>query len=114
VSFLNLIKNIFSGKNDGWINVVQSPQEPFPLHNSCKLKTLEEIVIALPKALIDQNETIGSVIFCDDDAEISMPFDADCIYICLQAGMVLSSAKSTQAMIIAEDVRPRRLSVLRS
>jgi hypothetical protein len=69
----------------------------------------------LPRALIGDNEIIGSVIHVDDDAEFAITDDDKWIVLRLQPGMETSITKSCQAMVVAQfpgDVTPKRIEIV--
>jgi hypothetical protein len=91
----------------GWQRVQQAPGAAFPFPRGAKLRPDEDVMLALPSALITTDETIGSVLLCDDDAEITLNDQVGAWYIKLKAGMTFSLAKSCEVMLIAGDSRPR-------
>jgi hypothetical protein len=98
-------------KQPGWIGAVQPANEPFPFPKGMKLRATEETTIALPKALIQDGETIGSILICDDDAEFGMHSERDFYLVKLQSGMIMSLARSSQAMLLASDGRARHVEI---
>ena len=89
----------------------QPPGEIFPWHRDVILTSLDEAVIALPKAILGPTETIGSVIRGEDDMQISIPDEGERLFIRLQPGMSVSLSKSCQASVVSDDGRPKRFRV---
>lgn len=87
--------------------VTLQPGELFPWPNDMTLTAIDELVIELPIALFGDNEKIGDVLFCSDEAEINMPPNSDNFYLRLKSGMHGAIAKSSMACLRAEDARPR-------
>jgi hypothetical protein len=94
-----------------WIGAVQPPNEPFPFPKGMKLRAMEETTIALPKALIQDGETIGSILICDEDAEFGIHTEQDLCLVKLQSGMIMSLTRSSQAMLLASDGRARPVEI---
>ncbi len=103
---LNWLKKI-TGPKEKWLRLQQMPGTPFPFPKGAKLRPEEEVVLALPKALIADNETIGSVLLCDNDAGFTINDEAGALYVKLKPGMTFSLSKSCEIMVITEDRRPR-------
>lgn len=110
---LSWLKRKLAVAQESWILAEQPPGVPFPFPKGAKLKPEEDVVLALPRALITDNEKIGSVLLCDDNAEFTLNEKAGAYYVRLKAGMVLSLAKSCQVMLVAEDKRPRSFQIMR-
>ena len=72
------------------------------------LTALDELVLALPTAILD-DRPIGSIVFGADDMQFNMPPDGDTFYIKLMPQMSVSLAKSCESYIVADDNRPRRM-----
>ena len=97
-----------------WVSAVQPPNEPFPFPKGMKLRAKEETTIALPKALIQDGEPIGSILICDDDAEFGIHSEQDVYMVKLQRGMTMSLTRSSQAILIASDGRARSVEIQRA
>jgi len=110
---LKWIKQLFSPASDDWMMASQAPGTPFPLLKDWQLRAVEELTIAFPKALVGDDESLFSIIKCDDDAQFGYPPDQDVVFMRLLPGMVLSLTRSSQAIVVAEDDRPRRLALLK-
>ena len=89
----------------------QPPGEVFPWSKGVTLIALDAVVFAIPAAILEPHETIGSVIHGDDAMELNIP-DGDRIYLRLQPGMSVWLTKSCQACVIAEDRTPKRVQIL--
>ena len=109
---LNWLKQKFTGEQQKWQRAQQVPGVKFPLPKGSRLRPEEEVVLALPAAIIGGNETMGSVFLCDNNAEIMLNEKAGAWYVKLKAGMTFSLAKSCEVVLIASDSRPRFFGVL--
>jgi len=105
-----LVTRIFRKENK-WKRGLQEPNEPFCLCAGVKLRAVDEMIITLPTAILGENEPIGSVIKCDDDAKINMPQNDNNFYVWLKPGMEISLTKSCEVMIASEDKKPRLMDV---
>lgn len=108
------IKQLF-GKSDAPKERValQPPGAVFPWPKLTTLTALEEVIIGVPAAILGSTEVIGSVILSSPDAEIRLPTKAgeSLILLRLKSGMSASLTKSCQAIVVADDKRPRRIMV---
>jgi hypothetical protein len=95
-----------------WVTAVQPPNEAFPFPKGMKLRAKEVTTIALPKALIGDDETIGSVLHCDEDAEFGMNPEQELILVRLQPGMTMSLSRSSEAILVASDGRTQALDIM--
>lgn len=84
--------------------------EVFKWPRGVKLMALETVVFAVPAAILEPHETIGSVVRGDDAMELNIP-DGDRIYIRLQPGMSVWLTKSCEACVIAEDKKPKQVQI---
>lgn len=108
---LDWIRRTFFGSGEMWLDAQQPPGKPFPFPKGAALKPKEEVTFALPVALIADHEQIGSVVFCDDDAEFAFNEQAGVYYIRLKPGMRFSLAKSCEITVVADDDRPRQFHI---
>lgn len=111
---LSGFKNLFGRRpaDDG--NVAsQPPGVPFPWPRSTRLLALEDMVLAIPAAVLGEKERIGDVIHSDHDAEICLPASSNdtLIHLRLKAGMSVWLSKSVQGVVVAADKRPRAIKV---
>jgi len=104
---LNWLKKKITRPQQNWLRAHQTPGIAFPFPKGAKLRPEEEMMLALPAALIADHEKIGSVLLCDDDAELTLNEKAGAWCVKLKPGMTFSLAKSCDIMVIAEDTRPR-------
>ncbi|WP_404309309.1 hypothetical protein [Neorhodopirellula lusitana] len=107
---LDFIRRLFSSQPPV---ASQPPGDVFPWPANQPLTALDAATIALPTALIDADESIGSVIRGPDDMGFSAP-DGDLIFIRVTAGMTVSVAKSCQAYVVPDaddDTAPRRFQI---
>lgn len=110
---LNWLRRKPAVVEEPWIRAQQPPGVPFPFPKGAKLKPEEDVVLALPRALIPDDEKIGSVLLCDDSAEFTLNEKVGAFYVRLKAGMVFALAKSCEVMLIAEDKRPRSFQIMK-
>lgn len=89
----------------------QPPGEIFPWSKGVILTAVDELVLALPRGLIDKGRPIGEFLFGPDDMEISIPPEGDTIFVRLAPGMSIRLAKSVQSYVVAEDKNPRKVKV---
>jgi hypothetical protein len=89
----------------------QPPREVFPWPRGTTLTSLDEAVLALPKAILDPEEPIGAVIQGDDDMGINIPDQGEVLYLRLRPGMSVTLARSCQAVVVSEDQNPRRFRI---
>lgn len=87
--------------------VTLEPGQLFPWSKDVTLTAIDELVIALPLALFEDDDRIGEVLLCSPDAEINIPPSSDRLYLRLRRGMVAAIAKSSMACLVADDARPR-------
>jgi len=83
------------------------PGTTFPLPKGATLRPEEDVVLALPSQLISGDERIGSILLCDDDAELTLNDKVGAWYIKLKAGMTFALGRSCEIMLIGRDDRPR-------
>ena len=108
--FRSIMNRIFRSKKPKPRITAQPPGEVFSCPANTQLKALDEFVLALPLALLEPDEEIGSVIQGDEDAEFCT--DDERIYLRLKPGMIISVTKSCQAFISSDDPTPRRIEIL--
>lgn len=89
----------------------QPPGKVFPWPRGTTLTSLDEAVLALPKAILGPDETIGSVIRGDDAMEINIPDQGETLYLRLGPGMSVTLSKSCQSMVVSVDGRPKRFRI---
>lgn len=70
-------------------------------------------MLALPATLIKDDEKIGSVLLCGDDADIALNAEVGAWYVKLKPEMKFALAKSCEIIIIADDKRPRLFQLMR-
>ena len=104
---LTWLKQKITGSRESWLRVQQEPGTIFPFPKGAKLRPDEDVVLALPAALISDDEKIGSILLCDDDADLALNEEAGAWYVKLKPGMTFSLARSCDVMLIASDSRPR-------
>jgi hypothetical protein len=83
------------------------PGTTFPIPKGATLRPEEDVILALPSQLISGDETIGSILLCDDDVELTLNDKVGAWYIKLRAGMTLALGRSCEIMLIGRDDRPR-------
>lgn len=89
----------------------QPPGEIFLWPKGVILTAVDELMLALPKGLIDKGRPIGEFLFGPNDMEISIPPEGDSILVRLAPGMSIRSAKSVQSYVVAADKTPRKVKV---
>jgi hypothetical protein len=89
----------------------QPPGEVFPWPKGVVITAVDEVVLALPVALLAPDRPMGEFVFGPDDMEFSAPAGSEVCFLKLRPGMSVSLAKSVQAFVWAEDKQPRRLKV---
>jgi hypothetical protein len=104
---MNWLRNMLAGRQQKWARVQQVPGTTFPFPRGAKLRPHEEVVFALPSAVISGDEKIGDVFLIDDDAEITLNDEPAVWYVKLRPGMTFALGKSCEVMLIAADERPR-------
>jgi hypothetical protein len=85
----------------------QPPGEVFPWARGWQLTALDEAIIAVPAAILGDNETIGSVIHCDDEVRLNLPTaprsaPGERIMIRLQPGQSVWLSKSCQGVVVPQ------------
>lgn len=85
----------------------QPPGEVFPWAKGWRLTALDEAMIAVPAAILGDNEAIGSVIHCDDEVRLNLPTaphatPGERITIWLQAGESVWLSKSCQGVVVPQ------------
>lgn len=89
--------------------------EVFPWPKGVVLKPLDRLVFSLPVAMINEGETIGSVIDCDNNAGIAIPDGDDKIYLRVEPGVKVRLSKSVQAVVLGwseDEVEPKRIEII--
>jgi hypothetical protein len=110
---LDWLKQKLTGIEDRWIRVQQVPGTAFPFPKGAKLKAEEEVMLALPRALVAEDEKIGSVFLCDDDIELGLNEAAGVWHVKLKPGKEFSLSKSCEMILIGADSRPRFFQLMR-
>jgi hypothetical protein len=93
--------------------------EVFPWPKRWRLTAIDEAIIAVPVAILGDNDTIGSIIHCDEDVRLNLPTGPrtspeDRIMIWLKPGQSVWLGKSCQAVLLPiheEDKAPRRFTL---
>lgn len=85
----------------------QPPGEVFPWARGWQLTALDEAIIAVPAAILGDNETIGSVIHCVDGVQLNLPTASHAktgerIMIWLQPGQSVWLSKSCQGVVVPQ------------
>jgi hypothetical protein len=84
----------------------QPPGEVFPWPKRWRLTALDETIIAVPAAILGDNEVIGSVIHCGAEVRLNLPTEPKPspdarIMIWLKPGQSVWLAKSCQAVVLS-------------
>ncbi len=93
---------------------LQPPGEVFPWSKGWVLTAVDEVVLALPKALLIPDRPLGDVVSGPDGMEVRVPPDGEAFILRLLPGMSASVARSCQAYVVADDGRPRRIRASKS
>jgi len=77
----------------------------------------EDVIVLLPGGVLVEGAEIGSIMSAPDDVKIGFDLASEgqgfeTIRIALRQGDVLTLHRSSQAMVLGEDARPRRFSVI--
>ena len=70
-------------------------------------------MLAVPMALVGEDEKIGSVFLCDDDIELGLNEAAGVWQVKLKPGQEFSLSKSCEMILIGADSRPRFFQLMR-
>jgi|GEM_PF-3216435 len=97
----------------------QPPGEVFAWPSGWQLTALDELVLAIPGAIIQEDEVIGSIIHGDDGIRLDLPTPSrptpdDRILLWLEPGHSVWLSRSCQGMVVPQfedDTKPRRLQV---
>ena len=90
-----------------------APMEPFAWPKGVVITAVDEVVLALPMAVLEKDRPMSEFVFGPDGMEIGLPPEGDAFFIRLAPGMSVSLAKSCQCYVVAEDKNVRRLKVKR-
>jgi hypothetical protein len=93
---------------------LQPPGEVFPWIKSTRLTAMEDLMLAVPYAILEEDEAIGSIICSDsDDLVIGFPENKEngMLYLTLKSGMTVWLTKSSQAVVVSDDDTPKRIMV---
>lgn len=87
----------------GATRVRQPPGEIFPWPKGWRITAIDEAMIAVPTAIVGDNEVVGAVILGDDDVQIDLrewgsPNGRFIIW--LKPGLSCSLSKSCQAVVV--------------
>src|SRR5687767_4000245 len=88
---------------------VQPPQTVFAWPKGTVITAVDEVVLALPMKLFDQDRPVAESIFGPDEMQITPSEDPGIFLIKLLPGMSVSLAKSCQTYVVAPDGAPRRI-----
>jgi hypothetical protein len=85
----------------------QPPGEVFPWAKGWRLTALDEAKIAVPAAILGDNQTIGSVIHCDNGVRLNLPTSphaksGERITIWLQPGESVWLSKLCQGVVVPQ------------
>ena len=83
-----------------------SPGEIFTWPKGWKITALDDSVLAIPSAILSDNEIIGNVIHAEDDVMLRLPTGVDPvsdahILIHLKEGQSVFLSKSCQALVVS-------------
>lgn len=93
-------------------NIVSFPPgEVFPWPKRMVLTAVDELMLCLPKALLDPNRPFGEFVFGSPGMQVNIPPDGENVLVWLQPGMTISLIDSAESYVHAEDNRPRRMKI---
>lgn len=98
---------------DDGIPATHPPMKPFPWPKGAIITAVDELVLALPVALLEKDRPMSEFVFGPDDMQMNIPREGDSFFVRLTPGMSLSLAKSCECYIVADDTNLRRLKVRR-
>lgn len=87
------------------------PGEIFPWPKRMVLTAVDELMLCLPKALLDPNRPFGEFVFGSPGMQVNIPPDGENFLVWLQPGMTISLVESAESYVHAEDNRPRRVKI---
>ncbi len=90
---------------------LQPHGELFPWPKGVLITAVDELIISVPMALFEDDRPLNDAVNGPDNMEISFDAENNVCFLRLQPGTVVSVNKSTQAYIVSEDRKPRRLKV---
>ena len=93
---------------------LQPPGEVFPWPKGTVLTAVDDVVLALPMALLAGDQPLKEILSGPDGMEVNLPPDGEAFFIRLRPGMSASVGRSCQAYVVAEDGRPRRIHATKS
>lgn len=99
--------------NAGERIVTQPHGEVFPWPKGAVLTAVDQLVLALPIAMIEKDRRLNELIFGPNEMEINIPPEGEVFFIRLTPGMSVSLAKSAQSYVVSEDKKPRRIKAQR-
>ncbi len=86
-----------------------TPGTVFRWPKGAKITAIDPVVIALPKALFQNDEKIGDVVESADEMNVAIPPDSENILVFVQPGMTITINKHSESYIVANDQSPRRV-----
>jgi hypothetical protein len=92
----------------------QPPGRIFPWPKGAVLTAIDELVLALPMALFEDDRPMSEFVFGPDDMQINIPPEGETFFIRLMPQMSVSLAKPCQSYVVADDEddrKPRRIMV---
>jgi hypothetical protein len=75
------------------------------------LTAVDELMLCLPKALLDPNRPFGEFVFASEGMQANIPPEGETFSVWLQPGMSISLAQSVESYVHAEDKKPRRVKI---
>lgn len=104
-------KNAKSSSDTQETIISQPPGKVFRWTKGIKITAIDMVIIALPKALFRDDETINSVVDADDEMRVAIPPDSDKIFLYVEPGVSLTLKRSSESYIVANDDIPRRIRI---
>lgn len=91
--------------------VILPPGEIFPWPKRMVLTAIDEVMLCLPKGILDPNRRFGECVFGSQGMKTNIPDDGENFLVWLQPGMTISLVESAESYVHAEDDRPRRVKI---
>lgn len=92
-----------------------TPGEMIPWHAGLKLTAVDELMLALPAALLDGDKPMGEILQGTSDLEIALPGingnDPERLLIRLRPGQHMTLARSAQAQVYTNPGWPAKMRV---
>ena len=96
--------------SSGGENIVSLPPgKVFPWPKRMVLTAVDELMLCLPKGILDPHRPFGECVFGSQGMKANIPDDGENFLVWLQPGMTISLVESAESYVHADDNRPRRV-----